>query len=76
VVGSSNTGYIKWKPQELNTVDFAVVPNTNLHHRFGNRILDLYVGYQDRILGRYTRLFYTFTVVDEQGFAELEQMQT
>ena len=64
VIGTTNNGYVKWKPEELNTVDFVVVPNTNYEDKYGKRVLDLYVGYNDTVLGRYARTFYAFTVVD------------
>lgn len=34
----------------------------------------MYVGYSDTTLGRYIRLFYAFTVIDEAGFSELENV--
>ncbi len=73
-MGATNNGYIKWKPEELNTVDFVVVPNVNFEDRFGRRILDLYVGYNDIQLNRYIRMFYAFTVIDEGAFTELENV--
>ena len=70
-MGATNNGYIKWKPEELNTVDFVIVPNLNLEDRFGKRILDLYVGFNDTQLNRYIRMFYAFTVIDEGTFSDL-----
>ena len=34
VIGTTNAGYIKWKPEHLNTVDFMVMPNHNFKNRF------------------------------------------
>lgn len=42
-----NAGYLKWKPAELNTVDFLVIPNTKLEGNFYRRVLDLYLGWRD-----------------------------
>ena len=43
-----NNGYLKWKPAELNTVDFLVVCNTKFDEGiFKDRILDLYLGWRD-----------------------------
>ena len=39
-----NEGYVKWKPPHLNTLDFLVIPNEILADKYGNRILDLYLG--------------------------------
>lgn len=53
-------------------MDFVVVPNTNFVEKYGRTILDLYVGYNDKTLNRYSRLFYAFAVVDQAVFDELE----
>jgi ATP-dependent DNA ligase len=71
LIGTTNPGYIKWKPEELNTVDFMVVPNINLEEKYGRRVLDLYVGFNDTTLCRYNKQFYAFTVINEAGFNEL-----
>ncbi len=42
-----NSGYIKWKPAHLNTLDFMLVPNTKLTDNFGNRVLDMYLAIKD-----------------------------
>ena len=59
----TNTGYIKWKPAHLNTVDFMIVPNQNLEETVGRRVLDLYLAARSEELERYTRQFYTYAVV-------------
>lgn len=46
-MGTTNNGYIKWKPEHLNTVDFMVVPNVNFEEKYGKKVLDLYVAVQD-----------------------------
>ena len=63
VLGTTNLGYIKWKPAHLNTVDFMIVPNQNLEETVGRRVLDLYLATRSEELQRYTRQFYTFAVV-------------
>lgn len=63
MLGSLNNGYIKWKPDHLNTVDFMIVPNLNLEEKVGKRVLDLYLAIKDKELGYYFRQFYAFAVV-------------
>lgn len=58
-----NHGYVKWKPDHLNTVDFMIVPNMNLEEKIGRRVLDLYLGIKDAELDRYFRQFYAFAIV-------------
>ena len=45
-----------------------VVPNTNLVDRFGKKVIDLYTARNDQELGRYTKQFYAFMVVNEDKF--------
>jgi ATP-dependent DNA ligase len=71
LLGTTNPGYIKWKPAHLNTVDFMIVPNLTLEETAGRRVLDLYLAVQDPQLERYTRQFYAFAVVSEADFAKL-----
>lgn len=61
--GTTNPGYIKWKPAHLNTVDFMIVPNLNLEEIVGRKVLDLYLAVQDTKLELYTRQFYSFAIV-------------
>jgi hypothetical protein len=42
-----NNGYIKWKPSHLNTLDFMLVPNSNLSDKFGNKVVDMYLAIRD-----------------------------
>ena len=59
----------------MNTLDFMLVPNTNLSERFGNKVLDLYLATRDvEVEGNYVRLFYGFTIVDEEEFSRIEEM--
>lgn len=52
-----------------------LVPNTNLSERFGNKVLDLYLATRDvEVEGNYVRLFYGFTIVDEEEFSRIEEM--
>ena len=51
----TNEGYLKWKPLELNTVDFLAVPNNKMEledHDY--KILDLYLSQYDNQTGSYT----------------------
>ena len=34
---------IKWKPGDMNSIDFIAVNNASWSERFGKRIVDLYV---------------------------------
>ena len=61
---------MKWKPPELNTVDFLIVPNTNLEEKFGGTVLDLYLGEKDDE-NIYRKLFYSFAVVENVDFKYL-----
>jgi ATP-dependent DNA ligase len=74
--GTTNNGYIKWKPAHLNTVDFMIVPNLNLEEVFGRRILDLYLAVHDPRLEVYTRQFYAFAVVAEADFTKFHEIYT
>ena len=47
-----------------------MTPNTNLSDRFGNRVLDLYLGEKDSS-NIYRKLFYTFAVVEQDEFNRL-----
>lgn len=68
-----NPAYLKWKPAELNTVDFLVVPNTKLQGKFSKRVLDLYLGWRDSEISTiYRMMFSNFTIVSEAEFADLE----
>ena len=67
MIGTTNPGYIKWKPEHLNTVDFMVLPNDNFEH-YSGRLLDLYTAINDQELGRYTRQFYAFMVVTPEKY--------
>ena len=58
---------MKWKPPHLNTIDFLVTPNTTLAEKFGNIVLDLYLAERDQE-NMYRKLFYTWTIVDENTF--------
>lgn len=52
-----------------------LVPNTNLSDKFGNRVLDMYLAVQDKeIQTKYVRTFYSFTVVGEDQFQEIQQI--
>lgn len=73
VLGTTNEGYVKWKPESLNTVDFMVVPNANLQDKYGKKVLDLYVAVHDPELGRYTRQFYGFTVIKEIDYDSIAE---
>ena len=45
-----NSGYVKWKPAHLNTLDFMLVPNNNLSdlgQKFENRVVDMYLATKD-----------------------------
>lgn len=70
-MGTTNTGYVKWKPAHLNTVDFMIVPNQNLEEIVGRRVLDLYLAIHNVELERYIRQFYAFAVVSEADYAKL-----
>ena len=41
-----------------------VVPNVNMEEKYGKKVLDLYVGVNDGNLGRYSRQFFAFTVIN------------
>jgi hypothetical protein len=74
VIGTTNPGYIKWKPEHLNTVDFMIIPNRNLEDQFGRRVIDLYAAVNDADLGRYTKQFYAFMVVSEEKYYDICQI--
>ncbi len=71
LLGTTNLGYIKWKPAHLNTVDFMIVPNQNLEETVGRRVLDLYLAIHNTELERYTRQFYAFAVVSEGDYSRI-----
>jgi ATP-dependent DNA ligase len=71
LLGTTNPGYIKWKPAHQNTVDFMIVPNQNLEEAVGRRVLDLYLATHNPELDRYTRQFYAFAVVPEADYVKL-----
>ena len=59
-----NSGYIKWKPPDLNTLDFYIVPNTKFIDKFGKRVVDLYLAHFDHgNTGNYIRMFYIFAII-------------
>lgn len=67
-----NNGYLKFKPAEMNTIDFLIVPNTKFDGELTNRILDLYLGWKDEETKIYLMMFYNFTVISEQTFKDIE----
>lgn len=68
-----NEGYLKWKPPELNTVDFLLVPNENWDNAQtpNLKVVDLYLQWNDPETGTYRPIFYEFMVVET---AEYEQI--
>ena len=76
-----NEGYLKWKPAHLNTVDFLIVHNENLEHRFGKRVMDLYLGWRDTDMTSdsvnqnvYRMIFFNFTIVEEHQYEDLKEL--
>ena len=51
-----------------------VVPNLNLEDKFERRIVDLYTARHDADLGRYAKQFYSFMVVSNETFDELNDI--
>lgn len=51
-----------------------IVPNANLEDKFGRKVLDLYVAFQDNQLSRYSRQFYAFTVISEMDFDHINEL--
>lgn len=66
----TNEGYLKWKPMELNTVDFLGVPNTKFDEDDFKpfRVIDLYLRLQNRETNTYSELFEAFLLVDEETY--------
>ena len=55
----TNEGYLKWKPMELNTIDFLGVPNTNFDEDEFKpyRVIDLYLQLHNKETNSYSSLF-------------------
>ena len=58
-----NEGYLKWKPPELNTIDFLLVPNDkwiseDQSNQTDLEVVDLYLQWNDSETGTYRSIFY------------------
>jgi len=68
-----NEGYLKWKPPELNTIDFLLIPNDkwntdNEANQSDLEVVDLYLQWNDPETGTYRPIFYAFMVVKREQY--------
>lgn len=69
---------IKWKPPNMNTIDFLLIPNTDSiidasdnNDLFSERVIDLYVMENNRDRRAYELSFFDFMVVTPEFFNEV-----
>lgn len=71
-----NEGYLKWKPPELNTIDFLLVPNDKWSEdveasKPDYGVVDLYLQWNDPETGTYRPIFYEFMVVPQRQYEQI-----
>lgn len=74
----SDANIIKWKPPNMNTIDFLLIPNTDSildssdnNEIYSEKIIDLYVMENNRERNAYEMSFFDFMIVTPKLFHEV-----
>jgi hypothetical protein len=65
---------IKWKPGDMNSIDFIAVNNASWSERFGKRIVDLYVTEFNREKEEVQYIYFDFMIVNEEIYEDIAKV--